>query len=79
MHEIDLISVISKHLFYIRNFPALVKVDLKFKEALSRECWAKEDAPFLVFLSKPHLKVNEKIISASKSTFCYRNECVVRV
>ena len=34
MHEIVLISIISKRLFYILSFPFLVKVDLKFKEAL---------------------------------------------
>ena len=27
----------------------------------------------------PHLKVNKKIISSRKSTFCYRNECVAWV
>ena len=34
MHEIVLISVIPKRPFYILNFPSLVKVDLKLKEAL---------------------------------------------
>ena len=34
MHEIVLISVISKRIFYILNFPSLVKVNFKLKEAL---------------------------------------------
>ena len=34
MHKIVLIAVISKGPFYILNVPSLVKVDLKFKEAL---------------------------------------------
>ena len=40
MHEIVLISVISKRLFYRLNFPSLFKVDLKFKETL--QSWAQK-------------------------------------